>query len=161
MERSLAAVLIADVAGYGHLSQINEEGTRARLQSDLREVIEPKFVEHHSRLGLRHAEAFLRSSVERDPNCLALGRAPALAVGPAGVGHGGVDGERGTFGPGGGEGVLVKGLPSIVHVAVVTGHLDRPASLAHRVPQRRGGAEEAGGFRITVMLYCQGGQRLE
>ena len=29
MERHLAAVLIADVAGYSRLSQIDEEGTRA------------------------------------------------------------------------------------------------------------------------------------
>ena len=50
MERRLAAVLIADVVGYSHLSQIDEEGTRARFQSDLREVFEPKFVEHHGRL---------------------------------------------------------------------------------------------------------------
>jgi adenylate cyclase len=50
MERRLAAVLIADVVRYSHLSQIDEEGTRARFQSDLREVFEPKFVEHHGRL---------------------------------------------------------------------------------------------------------------
>lgn len=30
MERRLAAVFIADVVGYGRLSQIHEEGTRAR-----------------------------------------------------------------------------------------------------------------------------------
>ncbi|SDP59726.1 adenylate cyclase [Phyllobacterium sp. YR620] len=50
MERHLAAVLIADVAGYGHLSQIDEEGTRARFQSDLYEVFEPKIANHHGRL---------------------------------------------------------------------------------------------------------------
>jgi hypothetical protein len=33
MERRLAAVLIADVVGYGRLSQIDEEGTRARFQA--------------------------------------------------------------------------------------------------------------------------------
>ncbi len=37
MDRRLAAVLIADVVGYGRLSQIDEEGTRARFQSDLKE----------------------------------------------------------------------------------------------------------------------------
>jgi hypothetical protein len=31
MERRLAAVVIADVAGYGRLSQTDEEGTRPRL----------------------------------------------------------------------------------------------------------------------------------
>ena len=50
MERRLAAVLIADVVGYGRLSQADEEGTRARFQADLREVFEPKIAAHHGRL---------------------------------------------------------------------------------------------------------------
>jgi adenylate cyclase len=50
MERRLAAVLIADVAGYGRLSQADEEGTRARFQADLREVFEPTIAAHHGRL---------------------------------------------------------------------------------------------------------------
>jgi adenylate cyclase len=50
MERRLAAVLIADVAGYGRLSQADEEGTRARFQAALHEVFEPKITAHHGRL---------------------------------------------------------------------------------------------------------------
>jgi adenylate cyclase len=50
MDRRLAAILIADVAGYGRLSQVDEEGTRARFQADLHEVFEPKIAEHHGRL---------------------------------------------------------------------------------------------------------------
>ncbi|RWO84560.1 adenylate/guanylate cyclase domain-containing protein [Mesorhizobium sp.] len=50
MERRLAAVLIADVVGYGRLSQADEEGTRARFQADLREVFEPSIAAHHGRL---------------------------------------------------------------------------------------------------------------
>ena len=50
MERRLAAVLIADVAGYGRLSQADEEGTRARFQAELHEVFEPKIAAHHGRL---------------------------------------------------------------------------------------------------------------
>ena len=50
MERRLAAVLIADVVGYGRLSQIDEEGTRARFQADLREVFEPKIAACRGRL---------------------------------------------------------------------------------------------------------------
>jgi TolB-like protein/class 3 adenylate cyclase/Flp pilus assembly protein TadD len=50
MERRLAAVMIADVAGYGRLSQADEEGTRARFQSDLHEVFEPQIAAHHGRL---------------------------------------------------------------------------------------------------------------
>ncbi len=47
MERRLAAVMIADVAGYGRLSQADEEGTRARFQADLHEVFEPRIAAHH------------------------------------------------------------------------------------------------------------------
>jgi TolB-like protein/class 3 adenylate cyclase len=50
LERRLAAVMIADVAGYGRLSQVDEEGTRARFQADFRDVFEPKIAEHHGRL---------------------------------------------------------------------------------------------------------------
>ncbi len=50
MERHLAAVLIADVVGYSRLSEIDEEGTRARFQADLNDTFEPKIVEHHGRL---------------------------------------------------------------------------------------------------------------
>jgi adenylate cyclase len=50
MERRLTTVLIADVAGYGRLSQTDEEGTRARFQADLNEVFAPSLKEHHGRL---------------------------------------------------------------------------------------------------------------
>ena len=50
MDRRLVAVLIADVVGYGRLSQADEEGTRARFQTDLREVFEPRIAAHHGRL---------------------------------------------------------------------------------------------------------------
>ena len=50
MERRLAAVMIADVVGYGRLSQIDEEGTRARFRSDLQDIFEPQVAEHHGRL---------------------------------------------------------------------------------------------------------------
>ncbi|MBB3409459.1 adenylate cyclase [Rhizobium sp. BK316] len=50
MERRLAAVLIADVVGYGRLSQVDEEGTRLRFQADLREIVEPSIAEHSGRL---------------------------------------------------------------------------------------------------------------
>ena len=50
MERRLAAVMIADVVGYGRLSQVDEEGTRARFQANLKEIFEPKIAAHHGRL---------------------------------------------------------------------------------------------------------------
>lgn len=50
MERRLAAILIADVVGYSRLSQIDEEGTRARFQADQIDVFEPAIERHHGRL---------------------------------------------------------------------------------------------------------------
>jgi len=50
MERRLAAILIADVVGYTRLSQLDEEGTRARFRAELRDVFEPKISAHHGRL---------------------------------------------------------------------------------------------------------------
>jgi adenylate cyclase len=59
MERRLAAVMIADVAGYGHLSQTDEEGTRAHFQAELHEVFEPKIADHHGRLVKTMGDALL------------------------------------------------------------------------------------------------------
>lgn len=50
MDRRLAAILMADVVGYSRLSHLDEEGTRARFQTHLKEIFEPKIVEHHGRL---------------------------------------------------------------------------------------------------------------
>jgi adenylate cyclase len=50
MERRLAAILIADVVGYGRLSQVDEEGTRLRFQTDLKTLIEPLIAQHSGRL---------------------------------------------------------------------------------------------------------------
>ncbi|MBX4864591.1 adenylate cyclase [Rhizobium sophorae] len=50
MERRLAAILIADAVGYSRLSQIDEEGTRARFQVDQNDVFEPVIERHHGRL---------------------------------------------------------------------------------------------------------------
>lgn len=50
MERRLAAILIADVAGYSRLSQVDEEATRLHFLADLNEVFIPRIAEHHGRL---------------------------------------------------------------------------------------------------------------
>jgi adenylate cyclase len=50
MERRLAAIFAADVAGYSRLVGADEEGTLARLSSHPRELIEPKIAEHQGRL---------------------------------------------------------------------------------------------------------------
>ena len=50
MERRLAAILIADVAGYSRLSQIDEEATRRSFQAHIDEIFCPEIAGHHGRL---------------------------------------------------------------------------------------------------------------
>jgi TolB-like protein/class 3 adenylate cyclase len=50
MERRLAAVLAADVAGYSRLMGIDEEDTLAQLKAHRREFIDPKISEHRGRI---------------------------------------------------------------------------------------------------------------
>ena len=50
LERRLAAVLAADVAGYSRLMGADEEGTLARLKSLRRTLIDPKIAEHRGRI---------------------------------------------------------------------------------------------------------------
>jgi adenylate cyclase len=50
VERRLAAILAADVAGYSRLVGADEEGTLARLKLHRRELIDPKIIEHRGRI---------------------------------------------------------------------------------------------------------------
>ena len=50
VERRLAAVLAADVAGYSRLMGSDEEGTLAVLKACRRELIDPKIAEHRGRI---------------------------------------------------------------------------------------------------------------
>jgi len=50
VERRLAAILAADVAGYSRLMGAEEEGTRERLKAHFRQLIEPKIQEHRGRV---------------------------------------------------------------------------------------------------------------
>src|SRR5499433_161047 len=50
VERRLAAILAADVAGYSRLMGLDEEGTLAALKAHRRELIDPKIAEHHGRI---------------------------------------------------------------------------------------------------------------
>ena len=50
VERRLAAILAADVAGYSRLMGADEEGTLERLKAHRRELIDPKIKEHHGRI---------------------------------------------------------------------------------------------------------------
>jgi TolB-like protein/class 3 adenylate cyclase len=50
VERRLAAILAADVAGYSRLIGADEEGTLSRLKALRAEKIDPKIAEHHGRI---------------------------------------------------------------------------------------------------------------
>jgi adenylate cyclase len=50
VERRLAAILAADVAGYSRLMGVDEEGTLAALKTLRRELIDPKIAEHRGRI---------------------------------------------------------------------------------------------------------------
>ncbi len=49
VERRLAAILAADVAGYSRLMGADEEGTHERLKGRLAQVVDPKIKEHRGR----------------------------------------------------------------------------------------------------------------
>ena len=50
VERRLAAILAADVAGYSRLTGLDEEGTHARLRERLRGLADPKISEHRGKV---------------------------------------------------------------------------------------------------------------
>jgi class 3 adenylate cyclase len=50
VERKLAAILAADVAGYSRLMGQDEAGTLARLKEHRRELIDPEIAEHKGRI---------------------------------------------------------------------------------------------------------------
>src|SRR6267142_4059747 len=50
VERRLAAILAADVAGYSRLIEADEEGTLGRLKALRAGVIDPKIAGHHGRI---------------------------------------------------------------------------------------------------------------
>ena len=50
VERRLAAILAADVAGYSRLMGADEEGTLDRLKAHRRQLVDPKIREHRGRI---------------------------------------------------------------------------------------------------------------
>src|SRR5262244_4037827 len=50
VERRLAAILAADVAGYSRLMGADEEGTHERLKAHFRELVDPRITEHRGRI---------------------------------------------------------------------------------------------------------------
>ena len=59
VNRRLAAILAADVAGYARLIGADEEGTLGRLRYIRAEVIDPRITEHHGRLVKTTGDGFL------------------------------------------------------------------------------------------------------
>lgn len=59
MERRLAAILAADVAGYSRLMGIDEEGTHKSLQGHRRAAVEPKIDQHRGRIIKHTGDGFL------------------------------------------------------------------------------------------------------
>jgi adenylate cyclase len=59
VERRLAAILAADVAGFSALMERDEEGTYSRIGSLRREVIEPGLTDHQGRLVKTTEDGFL------------------------------------------------------------------------------------------------------
>src|SRR5438445_12019039 len=49
VERRLAAILAADVAGYSRLMGADEEGTHERLKAHLLQLVDPKIKQHRGR----------------------------------------------------------------------------------------------------------------
>ena len=59
VERRLAAILAADVAGYSRLMHHDEEATHARLTYLLTEIAQPAIVEHGGRIVKNTGDGFL------------------------------------------------------------------------------------------------------
>ncbi len=58
-QRRLAAILAADVAGYSRLMGEDEEGTRARFNAHVNELIEPAIASRHGRIVKTTGDALL------------------------------------------------------------------------------------------------------
>src|SRR5215472_2551884 len=73
VERRLAAILAADVAGYSRLMSADEEGTHERHKAHLRNLIDPKIKEHHGRIVKNTGDGLLAEfpSAENAVRCAA------------------------------------------------------------------------------------------
>jgi class 3 adenylate cyclase len=58
VERRLAAILAADVAGYSRLMGADEEGTHERLKALRRELLDPKVAEHQRYALMKAKQGF-------------------------------------------------------------------------------------------------------
>ena len=80
VERRLAAVLAADVAGYSRLMGIDEEGTLARLKAVRRALVDPTIASHRGRIVKTTGDGMLvefASAVDAVRSAVAVQRAMA------------------------------------------------------------------------------------
>ena len=61
VERRLAAILAADVAGYSRLMGADEEGTLERLKTLRRDLVDPQIAEHKGRIAKTTGDGLLAS----------------------------------------------------------------------------------------------------
>src|SRR5580693_6557410 len=59
VQRRLAAILAADVAGFSRLMGADEEGTLGRLKALRRELLDPTIAEHRGRIVKTTGDGFL------------------------------------------------------------------------------------------------------
>jgi class 3 adenylate cyclase len=59
IERRLAAILAADIAGYSRLMGADQEGTLARLKAHRCDLIDPKIGEHKGRIAKATGDGML------------------------------------------------------------------------------------------------------
>jgi adenylate cyclase len=59
VSRRLAAIVVADIAGYSRLMEIDEAGTLAQLQQLRQELIDPKIAEYRGRIVKTMGDGFL------------------------------------------------------------------------------------------------------
>src|SRR5258708_35809806 len=76
VERRLAAILAADVAGYSRLIEADEEGTLGRLKALRAEIIDPKIAHRKGRIVKTTGDGMLVefASVVDAPRCEAEGQ---------------------------------------------------------------------------------------
>ena len=77
VERRLAAVMAADIAGYSRLMGADEEGTLAALKAIRRELGDPKIKEHRGRIVKTTGEGCSSSSPASSTRCAARSRCSA------------------------------------------------------------------------------------
>ena len=138
MQRHLAAILAADIAGYSGLMADDEAGTLAALKSCITDIIEPSVVQHHGRIFKTMGDGFL---VEFASVVEAVACAGAI--------------QRGMAARNLRPGVLPMLLRIGVHLGDVIAEGDDVFGDGVNIAARIQTLAEAGGIRISRQAYDQ------